>query len=422
VVTDGYRVFVAEARTGRVIQDLPASKLKWGIRLNGAGPLSCEVLPGAVELAGINLRGVTRPWEMFLGVSYGPRVLECGPIQTRDYSGGVMTLTAAGIWEMFASRKALRGDMLAAPAERVRESVLTVTGSLGDIARELVRISIEDNPWGDLGRLNIRLPPVTGGGHVRTYNGFDLAWIADRLKELTEVDGGPDIRFRPQFQDGDPQLVEWVMETGTAAQPTLKQVGEDWVWDGGAAGSPVVDFDTEEDGAGMAVRAWAPGAGQERQMKLAYQSNHLLWSPAFPWLEADEKRDTENQGDLQAFADQMAAAAAYPVTIVGAKVRADANPVLGEYQPGDWATIVTPEDHPTLDPGRAIRVRLMAVDGDATSVVSLAVAPFTDVTRDDGSAGEHIKSSDDVGAGPGTWAAAADGTWAALPPGTWSEQ
>lgn len=422
MVVNEYRVFVAETRTGKVLADLPAAKFSYGLRLNGAGPLSADLRPAAAELAGLDLRGLTRGVSRSLGIAYGDRILECGPIWKRPYRDGTLSLTAAGLWSLFDKRKALPGSALVDGAEPTKAKI-TASGSLGDIARQLVRISIQDNPYGaSVGALPVVLPPVEGGPHVRNYYGYDLGWIGKRLQELTEVEDGPDIRFRPRYKNGDPQWVEWVLETGTGAQPLLQQTGQDWIWDNGAAGSPVVDLETEEDFSTMATRAWAPGSGQERSMRLRYATNTALVTEGMPWLETDQAaKETEDLAVLQAQANRLRAEAARPWNVVSVDVRADTSPVLGEYQPGDWARIIVRPGHPTLDPGEQ-RVRLLAVDGNGSGVVSLAVSPFQDTTPNGNGVGNIVRDSDDETALAGTWAAGAPGTWTDLPSGTWSEQ
>lgn len=418
VMDDSYRVFVANTRTGEVAADLKVSNQKWGLRLNGAGNISVDIPVHAEENSGINIRGLTRPIYQQLGVSYRGRVLECGPIWKRNYSNGTMSLEAEGLWSIFDRRKALAGALLSATGPGITSAKLVLTGSLRDIARELVRVSIQDNPYG-VGGLNIALPPLEGGVHTRTYNGYELPWIGEELRALTGVENGPDLRFRPQFQDGDPMKVQHVLEGGTEAQPLLAQVGGDWVWDVGAQGSPVVDLDTEEDATEQAIRAWTPGAGQERAMKLAYATNQDLITRGMPWLEVDEKHDVEDLAVLQQHANQLRSETAAPVTIVGAQVRADHSPLLGEYQPGEWASFVIPEDHATLDPG-VQRVRVMAVDGGTSEVVSLAVSPFIDPNESSLAVKTYTRSSAE-GASPDTWSGLPAGTWSTLPSGTWNE-
>ena len=420
VVTPAFRVFLCNTVTGKITTDLPGVSARWSMKLNDAGTVSVTLKPRAEEFAKLNIRGNTTPLMQSVGVAYGPHILECGPIWDRPYKGGTMDLPASGLWSIFDHRKAVSGAMLAATGPEVAKSKLNLTGSLGDIARELVRISVEDNPYG--GGLNIVLPPVQGGTHERTYHGYDLAWIGDRLRELTGVQNGPDIRFRPRFNGADPTVVEWVLETGTEDQPLLQQAGSDWVWDGTAEQSGVVDFDHDGDATQMAAKSWAPGSGQEREMKLAAAVDESLIEQGYPWVEIDDAaKDVEDEAVLQGYADRRLDEAQAPWETISIRVRADAEPLLGQYRPGDWARIIIPEDHPTLDPG-AVRVRIMGIDGDTTNTVSLTLAPVQDTTPDQTGAGQRVVDSDAPPYLPGTWSAQPSGTtWAELPPGSWRE-
>lgn len=417
VVNDGFRVFTCNTVTGKITTDLPVAGQDWGLRLNDAGSLSIDVRPAAEEYAGIDLRGATTPLLQSLGIAYGDTILECGPIWTRDLSDGTLSIEAAGIWSILDKRKLVKGSALPDGAN-VTGTVVSISGSLGDIAREVVRISIEDNPYG---ALNIVLPPIEGGSNVRNYQGFDLAWTGDRLRELTEVQNGPDIRFRPRFKADDPSTVEWVMETGTEAQPLLQQTGADWVWDGSVEGSGVVGFSHKQDAIDLAAKAWVPGSGQERSMKLASRTNLTRVLAGYPWTEADSAaKDVEDQAMLQRYADRLAEDSAYPWDTFAVKVRADQEPRLGAYLPGDWAEIIVPDNHPTLDPG-PVRVRIMAVDGDESNTVSLTVSPVQDTEPNAPGAGEHTTTSDDTSALYGTWTDLPPGTWADESPDLWNE-
>lgn len=418
VVNDGFRVFTCNTKTGKITADLPVAGQDWGLRLNDAGSLSIDLRPDAEELAGINVRSVTLPLYQSLGIAYNGRILECGPIWTRELDDGKLTIEAAGIWSILDKRKLLKGSVLADGAN-VTGSVVSLSGSLGDIAREIVRISIQDNPHG---ALNIVLPDVIeGGSNVRNYQGYDLAWLGDRLRELTEVQNGPDIRFRPRFSPSDPSTVEWVMEYGSTAQPLLQQTGADWVWDGSVAESGVVGFGHKQDAIDLASKAWTPGSGQERSMKLASRTNFDLVDRGYPWTEIDQSaKDVEDQATLQRYADRLSEDAAFPWDTFEVKVRADQEPLLGTYRPGDWARIIVPENHPTLDPG-PVRVRIMAVDGDDSNTVSLTVSPVQDTIGDTTGAGEHTTTSDDTTALYGTWTDLAPGVWADETDDLWNE-
>lgn len=415
VVKDGYRVFFCNTRTGKISGgDVPAADMSWEIGLNGPGKVTAKFRPRADELKKFDIRGLTATRSQSIGVAYGDQILECGPIWFRDYENGILTVDAAGLWSVFDRRKVIPGEYLAWTPQLTTKAKKTISGkSLGSIARELVRMSIQDNPFNPAyGALNVLLPADVAGAHTRTYYGYDLGWIGDRLRELSKVEGGPDIRFRPRFKPSDPTFVEWVLETGTDAKPLLTQNGQDWVWDGTAPNSGTVDFGHHQDGSETAAMSWAPGSGQEASMKLAAARNLAAVKAGAPWTEADQaSKQTENMTVLQSSANRLQADRTYPWDSFTVSVRADQDPRLGDYQPGDWASIIVPEDHPTLDPGKQ-RVRIMAISGGLGSSVKLTVAPTQDTSASTYGKRNHVSGPGDETLIP----------WDSLPAGlTWDE-
>lgn len=374
---DGYHVFLCDTVTGKFKRTIPVSDSGWGLKINDAGTVTASLPVEARELARLDVRAATTPVRQSLGVAYDGQILECGPIWGRKYNPAKeqLELTAAGLWSLFDRRKALLQSALA-NGQTPAKTVWTIQkNDLGSIARELVRASINDNPWG--GGLNIVLPDDNPGTlRKRTYNGYDLAWIGNRLRELSAVTNGPDIRFRPRFNATDPTIVEWVMEYGTEAAPLLQQAGPDYSFDATREKGGIVDIGVDEDATGIAARAWQPGSGQERNMKLAYATTTDLLSKGWPWTEVDEaKKDVEDSDILQDGADQLLFESKAPWQQWSIAVRADQSPRLGTYQPGDWARLAIPEGHPILDPGD-VRIRIMGISGDDSEKVKLTVAPI----------------------------------------------
>jgi hypothetical protein len=378
VVAPSFRVFIGNMVTGRITADLPAASHSWGVRLNAAGPLDLTTRALSEELRASDLRNLTAPKKNYLAVAYGTTILEAGPIWKRDYNArtGVLKLGAEGLWSILDKVKALNWAQITAGTPATRSS-LDLTGlSLGSIAREIVRLSIFGNP--DNPGLPIILPDVLeSGSNERHYKGYELPYVGDLLRKLTEVDNGPDIAFRPRYNAADPTRIEWVMTHGSASSPLLYQAGDDWIWDGSVEESGVSDIGVKEDGTGMADRVWQPGAGSELEMKLATaQDLDLIRNAGYPWTEADAaSKDVEDPGILQGHADYAMAVARRPLETWDLTVRADNNPILGRYAPGEFARITVPTGHPMIDAG-ARRVRVMAIDGDNTHTVKLTPAPM----------------------------------------------
>jgi hypothetical protein len=112
------------------------------------------------------------------------------------------------------------GDVLVDDEHPAGAWALTLTGSYSDIARGLVAEAMK---WG---ALPITLPPVQGGTRTRTYSGYDVAKVADRLDDLAKLADGDEIRFDPRIRpDGSltfdlrsqPEIVDPRMARGRDA-------------------------------------------------------------------------------------------------------------------------------------------------------------------------------------------------------------
>jgi hypothetical protein len=391
VVATGFDVFLADTVTGKITAFLPVASVSWGMRLNGPGSVTAKLRPAAREYDHLDLRSATTVLRQSLGVAYDGVILEAGPIRTQDYDAGegVLTLEAEGLWSIFDRRKVLSKEAPGAAAtSRDRwqiapgRDVLAYRGvSLAAIARDLVARAIQNDTFRRLdglpaGHLNIDLGVQTPGTRERTYYGFDLATVGDRLHDLAEVEDGPDIRFRPRFSADDATVVEWALELGTEAAPLLVQSGPDWTWDLGVDRSGAVQLSVSRSGDTLASRTWAPGAGQEAEQLIEWQTSTRLIQAGYPWTEADTARkDVDDIAILQAGADRALEEAAAPWDEWSLTVRADTSPRLGLYLPGDWAAIAVGDGHPIVPRG-TYRVRILAIDGDGSAAVKLTVAPI----------------------------------------------
>ena len=378
VDTEGFRLFVGTMVTGRITADLPVSSLKWGLRLNDSGSIELALPVRAQEYQRLNLRANTAGLRQFVGISYNGIILECGPIWKRSYDAGneILKITAAGLWSILDTVKALPWYAMAKDTSPTEVTLSVVGKTLGSIAREFVRISIETNSKNP--GLPIVLPDIVPDGtNERNIPGYGLPWLGDLLRNLTGVQRGPDIRFRPEFVPDDHRFMHWVMEHGTVDNPLLAQSGPDWVWNAAAPKSTVSAISYTEDATRMAARAYQPGAGSELDMKLRFADDTTLIDTAgYPWTEIDiASKDVEDLALLQEYADAGIAGAKYPVETWTVNVRADERPTLGSYLPGHWARIIVPEDHPFIL-GGPVRTRILAVDGDDTNNVKLTLAPI----------------------------------------------
>lgn len=376
MVVEKYRAFVANTRTGKLAATLPVTSPSWGQNLNAPGPIEVQIPVESEEVAKLNLRALTQENRMTLGYAYGQTILEAGPILERDYSDGVLTVVAEGLWTLMDVRKVLPQWAQVPRAAYTNRAVLRWENkSLRAIARHLVELAVAAPPWNS-GELPIVLPFMDEAGtHERTYNGFDLRWIGEALRELTEVEGGPDIRFRPRFRGDDSTYMEWVLELGN---PLLQQVGPKWRWDETRPDSKVVIGSANVDGRSMAARTWRPGQGQEQDMPLGQDTNErMVTEQGLPWMETDTASKQEpNLHVLDSLAKADLAQAAGPIEqfTVKAQVQGgNGQPAIGHFLPGDLADVVVAEGHPLINPGLHT-VRIMAISGDDTEWCTVTVA------------------------------------------------
>lgn len=398
-------VLVGNFRTGQIESTLPATGLKWGSRINGDGPLEVtlnifseevsgwvEQLPvsilglplesltlGSGSSAGVRrarkiaLRQLTAPILQFLAIQQGDRILEAGQIRGRSFDDktGELTLTCGGIWTYLSSNRKLMNTTAVQPGAKPATGGLRYDDeSLGDIARSIVQWSMLHTG----GDIPIVVGPMDNGtGHDRTYWGYDLPWVGEELKSLTEAEGGPEIRFQPRFDVADPSKIVWDMLVGT---PVLAQKGASWVFDATREGSGVTDLATDEDGSELAFRMWVPGNGQEKKMLLSRADDLTLVNAGYPLMEGEvAHKSVVKQSTLDAYARQHLYEASGLWDTYKVSVRADESPKLGEYSVGDFAMVFVGDDHPLLLPGPK-RVRIMSIDGSDGPEVTLGLTPI----------------------------------------------
>lgn len=378
MVVEPFRVFTADTRTGLISADLTVigegSGLRWSIRLNDAGTITARTVASSKQVRHLELASITEPVKQSLGVAYADTILECGPIWSQRYDPrtDILELTAAGIWSLLDRRIALPWLALLQGKKPADLTLRIVGKTLGSIAREFVRGSIQDNPSGGL---PIILPPDTPGANERNIEGYKLSIVGELLRNLTQVQNGPDIRFRPRYKDSDRRYIEWVMETGTPEKPILSRP-EQLIWNGTVEKSGVIGFSVSRTAEDMAARIYQPGAGTEKAVRMGWADDSTLVKAGYPYLETVQAgMDVADEAILKGHAQAALALNRHPVSTWGAVVDAHSDPKLGTYLPGDMATVTVPNTHPLL-PGGMSQTRIMAIDGDPTQQVKLAFAPI----------------------------------------------
>lgn len=361
-----YQVMVADTRTGRILDELPALP-RWSTGLNTAGQASVDIPLTDASLSERSIRQITLPGRATLVVVYGSEPVWAGPIWSHRYSAarGVLSLSAAGLWSLLDSRYVLPVLGSNVPITDPSADTVLTNLTLGSIARRIVNQALGHTG----GNLPLVLPAEVAGTNERTYRGYELPQLGEALRQLTAVQNGPDLDFRPRWS-ATPGYIEWVMRIGS---PLLGQVGSPHVWD--YPGGGVVDLEVEESGRPLA-RVYAVGSGMERAMLTSRSEDLTLVNAGWPLLEGEVSRKTvEVQSTLDGWASSTLAALDRQVTAWTATVRADADPILGTYSLGDDAVLSTTGDPYLPDGAHPVRIVGIASGPDAETTVTLTMAP-----------------------------------------------
>lgn len=368
-------ILAGELRTGRVLAEVPATDSSWSLGLRDAGAVDATVkLRGMDPHARTEVLSYLDPARCYLAVvvdvGEDRHVLEAGPIWKHafDDAKGTLKVGAGGLLTVFDHRKLLR---ILQSWERPQDTAIVYRNlSLGTIAKRLISTAM-DHTGGDL---PIVLPPDEAGTATRRYPGYELAWVSDRLQELSDVIGGPDIALTPRMTS-DRLAIEWVLRTGTTADPLLHQTGDDWAWDRGAPNGSLTSLSVTRDATDLAHRAWAIGSGTETQLMLGMAADLGPVAAGYPLLEAETSHTSViEQSTLDGHAAALAAGSRRPWQTWALSVRADLAPRLGEYRPGDWCQVHVPDSHEYLAAG-SYRTRILSISGDLGTGVSLTLAP-----------------------------------------------
>lgn len=235
---------------------------------------------------------------------YDGRPIEGGPI------GENVDIDPDGYRLTVDSFSKLLRDRYLVPEDFTPTKQITAKGrALGALAMRALEVGMAKPSGG----LPVELPPVEVGTDSQIWKAYNVASLSvlEKIESLADVDGGPDIAFRPKVAD-DSHFV-WEAQHGTSTQPYLGQsVVQDW-----EEGSPDVESLTARlSAAHVAHRVYAVGGGNdvstpvEREQDLPRDGWPLIERvvtdssiSAVPDQDEWKKTAEEANADLQAAAD-----------------------------------------------------------------------------------------------------------------------
>lgn len=356
--TATYTCVVYKTVTGRIVSDFPlADQPQWTRQLNTSGSIKAKVRSGDTGVPSIDsLYGICVPKMFSLAVLWGDYVCQAGPIQPYDVDdntqAGILELGTGSLWTL------LEGRLLHDPGYDPQTVGLNnpavdvnVTDSLPNIALTLVRNAANMTARSG-SSLPLDIPANSGTGtNVRSYPGYDMVSVGQRLHELTQVEDGPDVDFEPYLtSDSTGQYIRHRMRVGRVPDGYLVQPGIPPRWD---YGSTLRSVKISGDGSDIASDTWVKGSGDKYSMLYGHAYSSTLTDAGWPLQDYIDTTHTSatNQDTLDGWAAADLALHGQATEQWSAYVDANRNPALGAYSLGTFGTYNI-QTHPWIRPGQ----------------------------------------------------------------------
>jgi len=339
---NAWYALVYENKTGAVVDELPLIGVpQWQNLVNTVNCPGSVVTPvgdgSADALTADKLRTYFEVGAGRFGVAvcYGTRlpsdwIAQAGPAWVATPSDdtattGVPSVTIgfSGFWSLLMAR-------LMAPASWTNATGVAAVATYGpstlrDIARSMLTDALTR------GTLPLDVPAALGDSdtNVRNYPVTDFAYLGQRLYELTQVQGGPDICFQPYFSTPGT-----IRHQALIGNPLLTVTSQPLVFD---YGTNLISVIPAVSAAGMTTRTYAKGSGTDAgSLVWGYAADATFENAGWPVLEGVDSNHatvaTQTEINGWATADQTQNGRA--VKAWSARVRLDGSAPAGSYAPG----------------------------------------------------------------------------------------
>jgi hypothetical protein len=371
-----YTAVVYQTTTGRVLYDVDlVADPGWATALNGWDDSWQVVTPLQNRADATKVREWAERWFCSVAVLWDDVVCQAGPITQNPEFGftedlPTITVSGKGFWENLNQRTlhARTWNPATAPISDVTAD-LAVTDSLPNIA-----INIVYHATSMVSRDGSALPVdyaalVASDSNTRTYHGWEAASAGQRLQELTQVENGPDVYFRPYLTNvAGVRYVRHQMLVGT---PYLVQSGLPLKFD---LGSSMVDLGVAGDSSPMVTTSFVKGTGNEAGQLFGYATSTGLTSKGWPLLDQVDSShaSASEQSTLNSWARANVTQYGRKLEQWKPRVRLDSEPRFGSYVPGHFGSYVV-NDHPWIPDGTyTARILGVSSSGGAGDGVPIA--------------------------------------------------
>lgn len=264
--------------TGAHVARLPCGSASWADAINDAGTLTATVTD-----PNIDFEGILRVYGTIVAAIGFGRVIHAGYLKHVKRNGKEWSIDAGGGASIFDKRLVINyrlhqswadGTVIVDEDNPSGNWPFTVTGSYSDLISKLISESLK------FGALPIVPAALTGGDKLRTYNSYDLATVSDRIKDIGDLENGPEYRFDAVVDD---------FGAISFLQRTSKDGGEiidhHWKWNAIVPDSGVILGEEDADGSEMCTQSFGVGGKSEDKIVVARSISNALTAKGWPVLQ-----------------------------------------------------------------------------------------------------------------------------------------
>jgi hypothetical protein len=325
-----YYALVYLTVTGRIVDEIPLLSVpQWTQMIDADGSWQIATQTSTGRKA--QLRANSDMWRHSVAICWGTGsstdyVCQAGPITARQLvteQPPVLQLGGCGFWPLLRKILQVASTWPGVSLAQAGGADTTYTSSMQGIAVDILTNAVARQS------LPLDIPAVIAGTNNRSYYGYELTSAGQRLQELTQVQGGPDVLLKPYLTG-----TGFVRHQALIGNPTLSTAGRPLMFDYPGNVTGIVPTD---DGSNLSTRTYEKGNGVEYASLWSSSTDTTLTGFGWPLLENVDSShsDVTDQPTLQGWADGTQALTGRPVSTWAVTVdQGDADYPFGSYDPG----------------------------------------------------------------------------------------